>query len=255
MVRTLTLASIVLLATVAGAAPVEPTPKEQAVRTVVRAVAEKAAAIQKLPPKERPTGDALTDTYIRSAAAAALPLDKSVRAPGFLIGLGIALDDSTILSGNPLTKKLCAAAETADERKDRIKNLGSPTIHKRRDLCQHFAVSVALTEIFGPALAELAGVAKERADMKGTSGFSFVDLALDLAGIEFAVRIQKTPGKLDGIAKEFAIADYAPAIDGLSEGLNEAAFQKEFGGPTDPRYTGQVEAIRKRVQAVKAYKE
>lgn len=255
MVRSLALASLGLFATIAAAAPAEPSPKEKAVRVVVRAVADEAAAIQKRPAKERPTGDALTDAYIRSAAAAALPLDKSVRVPGFLIGLGIALDDSTILSGNPLTKKLCAAAESADERKARIKNLGAPTIHKRRDLCQHFAVSVALTEIFGPALAELAGVAKEQADMRGTSGFSFVDLVLDLAGIEFAVRIQKTPGKLDGIAKEFAITDYAPAIDGLSEGLNEAAFQKEFGGPTDPRYKEQIEAIRKRVQTAKAYKE
>ena len=255
MVRALALATVGLFAMVAGAAPVELTPKEQAVRAVVRAVAEKAAAIQKLPPKERPTGDALTDAYIRGAAAAALPLDKTVRVPGFLIGLGIALDDSAILSGNPLTKKLCAATESADERKERIKNLGVPTIHKRRDLCQHFAVSIALTEIFGPALAEIAGVAKEHADSKGTSGFSFIDLALDLAGIEFAVRVQKTPGKLDGIAKEFAIADYAPAIDGLIEGLNEVAFQKDYGGPTDPRYTDQIESIRKRVQGVKAYRE
>ena len=230
-----------------------PNPKEEAVRAVVRAVADRAAELQKLPQKGRPTGDALTEAYIRVAATAANKLDKAVRVQGFLIGLGIALDDSTILSRNPLTKKLCAAAESADERKERIKNLGSPTIHKRRDLCQHFAVSVALTEIVGAGLAELAGVSKELSDMKGTSGFSFIDLCLDLAGIEFATRIQKSPTLLDKLAKEFTVSDYAPDIAGLREDLNEATFKRDFGDVGDARYKEQVEDLRKRVAAVRGY--
>ena len=105
--------------------------KDAGVRAVVQAIAIKAAEIQKLPPKERPTGDDLTDAYVRTAATAAIQLEAAVRVPAFLIGLGIGLDDSTILSSNPLTKKLCAVAESADERKGRIGNLGSPTICKR----------------------------------------------------------------------------------------------------------------------------
>ena len=227
--------------------------KEAGVRAVVQAIAMEAAEVQRLPAKERPVADAITDAYVRAAATAAVQLDEAVRVPAFLIGLGIGLDDSTILSANPLTKKLCAAVENIDERKARIKNLGSPTIHKRRDLCQHFAVSVALTEILGSGLAELAGVSKELSDMKGTSGFSFADLCVDLAGIEFATRVQKTPAMLEKLAKEFTVSDYAPDIDGLREDLNEATFKKDYGSVDDPRYKDQVVDLRKRVAAVKGY--
>ncbi len=254
MLRFFAIAGAVLAGSSALAEEIPLSAKENAVRKVVRAVAEKAIELQKLPQKERPVGDALTDAYIRAAAVAANRIDKAVRVSSFLIGLGIALDDSTILSRNPLTKKLCAAAENAEDRKERIKNLGSPTIHKRRDLCQHFAVSVALTEIVGPQLAELAGLSKELSDMKGTSGFSFIDLCLDLAGIEFATRIQKSPTVLDKLAKEFTVSDYAPDIAGLREDLNEATFKKDFGGVGEQRYKEQVEDLRKRVGEVKGYR-
>ena len=247
-----------------GAVPVDPKPaepvagnrsaKEEGVRAVVQAISKKAAELDALPAAERPAQDALTEAYVRAAATAANKLEEAVRVPAFLIGLGIGLDNSTILSGNPLTKKLCAAVESADERKERLAKLGTPTVHRRRDLCQHFAVSVALTEIVGAGLAELAGVTKELADMKGTSGFSFADLCTDLAGIEFAGRIQKTP-TFDAIAKEFAVVDYVPDIQGLREGLGESRFEKDFGSLTDPRYTQELKSLRKRVQELKAYKK
>ena len=221
----------------------------------MRAIADKAAAIQKLPVKERPIADALTEAYIRVAADSATRIDKSVKASAFLIALGIALDDSSVLSGNPLTKKLCTAAESIDERKERIKNLGSPTVHKRRDLCQHFAVSVALTEILGAGLTELAGVGKEQADMRGKSGFSFADLCADLAGIEFASRVQKDPAMLETLAKGFRVSDYVPGIEGLREGLNEAEFKKDYGGVGDARYKEQLANLRKQVSDVRAYRK
>lgn len=247
-----------------AAVPVDPKPaepatgnrsaKEEGVRAVVQAISKKAAEVDGLPVNERPIQDALTEAYIRTAAAAANKLEEAVRIPAFLIGLGIGLDNSTILSNNPLTKKLCAAVESAEERQERLAKLGTPTMHQRRDLCQHFAVSVALTEIVGAGLAELAGVTKELADMKGTSGFSFADLGTDLAGIEFAGRIQKTK-LLDSIAKEFAVVDYVPDIKGLREGLSESRFEKDFGSITDVRYTQELESLRKRVREVKAYKK
>ncbi len=254
MLRFLTFGWLLLAAPFASGVEEPATPKEKAVRAVVQSVAKKAAEVQKLPLKERLSGDALTDAYIRTAATAANKLDKSVRAAGFVIGLGIALDDSNTLRGNPLTKKLAATAESADERNARIKNLGSPTVHGRRDLCQHFAVSAALAEIVGAGLAELAGVAKEQADKLGGSGFSFADLCVDLAGIEFAKRIQKEPAMLEKLAKDFKVADWVPGIEGLREGLNEAAFQKDFGGVGDKRYQDQLSELRKRVAAVKGAK-
>lgn len=254
MLRPTAISWLMIIACSASGAEDPATPREKAVRAVVRAVAQKAAEVQKLPLKERPSGDALTEAYIRTAATAADKLDKSERVAGFIIGLGIALDDSNTLSGNPLTKKLAAAAENADERKARIKNLGSPTVHGRRDLCQHFAVSAALTEIVGAEFTELAGVVKEQSDSTGSSGFSFVDLCTNLAGIEFAKRIRKDPAVLGKFAEGFEVADWVPGIEGLREGLNEAAFQKDFGGIDDKRYQDQLSELRKRVAAVKGAK-
>jgi len=255
MSRFIAFIGVTITASVAmGAEPMAET-QEQATRRVVQAVAAKAAEIRKRPAKDRPAEDALTEAYIREAARAAGDCEASVRASAFLIGIGIALDDSTTLSANPLTKKLCAAAESAEERKARIANLGSPTIHKRRDLCQHFAVSAALAAIFGPALAELAGVAKEQADMNGTSGFSFADLCVDLAGIELATRLKKSPASLAEMAKEFSAKKYVPSIEGLKEGMNAEQFKKDYGNVSDARYQRELDELRKRVAAVEAYKK
>src|SRR5438270_751158 len=90
---------------------------DEPARAVVAAVKSAAERNAKLPPKERRTGDALTELYIRSAAEAArrLPVDQAVA--GFLVGLGVALDDSKILRRNPLTSALCKRIESDAERK------------------------------------------------------------------------------------------------------------------------------------------
>ena len=93
-------------------------------REVRRAVAEKRSKFGSSLRKERPTGEASTEAYIRAGVIAAGPLDKALRAPAFLTALGIALDDPTTLSNNPPSEKLCATVESAEERKERIENLG-----------------------------------------------------------------------------------------------------------------------------------
>jgi hypothetical protein len=233
--------------------PVQRTPKAEAIRTVVQAITAKAAEASKRSPK--PSDEELTGELVRAAAASALGVPENQRTAAFLVGLGIALDDSTLLRSNPLTKTLCTSVETDDERTRRLEVLGSPTLRTRRDLCQHFAVSMALTDLTGAAGAELAGVTKELLDMKGTSGFSFADLAADLAGIELAKRLQAEPKLLEKWQNEFRTSDYMPTIRGLREGLSEVKFKQDFGSTDDPRYKASVAAIRQSIAELPGWKK
>lgn len=218
--------------------------EQQGVRTVVRAVTAMAKALK----DARPKGDDLTAAYIQAAATAASDLDEKVRVRAFLVGIGLALDDSTILRDKPVVKAIAAVAETDAERKERLAVLGLPTVRGRRDLCQHFVVSAALTELFGASAAEFAGLSKELLDMKGTSGFSFADLAADYSGVEFAAAVAKEPKRVITVAKKFAVDDFVPEVKDLPEGLNEKRFKDDYGGSADSRFTKRVDAIRAAVK-------
>ncbi len=227
--------------------------RDAAVHAVVKAVGDAAKTLAADP--KRPKNDALTVEYIRAAAAAAEGQHENHRAAAFLIGLGLALDDSTILRSNPLTKRMCERVETDAERKDRLAVLGVPTVRGRRDLCQHFVVSVALVQLVGAEAAEFAGLSKELSDLKGASGFSFVDLSADYAGVAFAKEVAADPPRLAKLKDNFAVADWVPAFDGLREGLPEEKFKADFGSPEDKRFKAVVEDIRKRVAALPAHKK
>ena len=228
-------------------------PKEDAIRAVVQAVTRKATELAKRP--DRPKDDKLTAEYVKAAAAVAATQEEDLRAPAFLIGLGITLDDSTVLRKNPVTRKLCEAAESDEERGQRLAALGLPTMHHRRDLCQHFVVSAALAEVQSPALAEAAGLFKELADLNGASGFSFADLAADYAGVAFAQKVKKTPAVLTQLTKEFAVADYVPSVTGLRDGLSRQRFEADYGTAGDPRLTKAMDEVRARVAEMEAYKK
>lgn len=238
-------------------------PKVEATRKVVKAVALRADDLRRLPepaPGEadadgkRPRGDRLTAELVRAAADVAGTLDDNLKAPAFLLGLGIALDDSPLVRSNPAAKEFWEAVETETERKERVASLGVPTVRHRRDLCQHFFVSAALAVHLGPDAAESAGVAKELLDSVRPSGFSFVDLAADLGGIAFAERVRKDPGLVDRYARGFDVADHAPKVDGLVEGLSAAKFLRDYGSADDARFKKAMADVRSRVWAVPANK-
>ncbi len=237
--------------------PIDPatlTDDDKAVGAVVKAVTRRAKQLA-ADEKSRPKGDELTAEYVKAAAAAAAALDEKRQVRAFLLGLGIALDDSTVLRDKPVVKKVVQAAESEDERKERLEVLGRPTVRGRRDLCQHFAVSAALTEMFGAAAAEFAGLSKELSDMKGTSGFSFADLAADLAGIELANAVTREPTLIAGIAKQFVVEDYMPDIAPFAEGLNDVAFKKKYGGTDDDKFKSAMNQVRAAVQKVPAHRK
>lgn len=222
------------------------------IRHVVGAVSAAAARNRRLPTAEstghvrpyRMTGDELTEFLIRNAAVAAgqLPIEQSPRA--FLIGIGVALDSSDVLRSNPLTRSLWKSIESDDEKAERVRQLGKPTMHGRHDLAQHFAVSAALTALLGEKAAESIGLQKELMDARGGSGFSFVDLAADLAGIAFAKAVVEAGTVPKTWETGFQVSDFFPKPTGLEEGYQWNRFAKEFGRPSDPRFQAKLDEIR-----------
>jgi hypothetical protein len=238
--------------------PAELSKQEKAIRRVIRGVTLRAIENAKKPDggaDPKLTGDALTDDLVRTAANVAAGEEESVRLAAFAVGLGLALDDSTILRNNPLVRTLCRNVEPDADRKERVAALGSPTVRQRRDWCQHFVVSVALAELVGPKLAEQAGVAKEVADMAGPSGFSFADLTADFAGVEFYNRLKKDSALLEKVKDKFTVADFMPDQKGVSDGLTRAEFEAQYGSTSDERYKKAVATIRERIAGCPAYKK
>ena len=236
----------------------EPPPavtRSEAVRQVVQAVRFRAIDLKRDPDADKAKGDALTVELLMAAADIAYRLEGPVRVSAFLLGIGIALDDSEVLRGNPLFAGLCKAAETDAERAERVAALGTPTLRGRRDLCQHFVVSAALTANNGATFAEGAGLLKELADRDGTSGFSFADLAADYAGIQLALALAKYPEAVGRFRDGVNLGDYMPDIKGLRESLPAAKFKELYGGTDDQRFKDELARVRKRVTDLPKYKE
>ncbi|MGH7171060.1 MAG: hypothetical protein ACRELG_12345 [Gemmataceae bacterium] len=232
-------------------------------QAVLAAIVKAASENHRLPERNAPgaraplrrSGDDLTVYYVRAAASAARRLPEKEAASAFLLALGIALDESSLLRSNLLTRGLWRKVEPDDARKRRLAVLGSPTLHGRHDLAQHFSVSAALTAAAGPQAAESAGLLKEMLDARGGSGFSFADLSADFAGIAFARRLLDKPSRLADLAKAFRIGDYALAPRGLPEGLTAKQFEKRYGSLKDERFQRLQTDIRKRIEALPGYRD
>jgi hypothetical protein len=191
--------------------------------------------------------DRLTEHYVRRAAAAASRAPADVAPVALLLGLGIALDDSHTLLKNPLTRELSERVETADQRRERCELLAGPTLLDRRDLVQHFFLSAYLAAVVGAPAAEAAGLAKELGDARGGSGFSYVDLAADLAGIAFAERVLRREVPLGELARRFRLADVMPDTAGLPEGLRWTEVQSHFTAEGADTFVRHRDEIRNRI--------
>lgn len=224
----------------------EPETREQGAASVVQAVVVRAESLTRLP--KPPKGDELATEYIRAAAESATKLPDAIQVPAFLLGVGVVFDDGGALRKTPLVGRILRTVEPSAEQRATLRKLGPPTIHARRDLGQHFAISAALVELIGAEAAWSVGLAKELADAKGTSGFSFADLAADAAGVEFGKFLKANPKRLAKLGQEFRLGDFVPSIQGLPEGLSAAKFQQEYGTAEDERFKKQLDEIRGRIE-------
>ena len=126
-------------------------------------------------------------------------------------------------------------------------------MRRREDLAKHFVVSAALTMLIGPQCAEAAGVAKELKDSHGRSGFSFVDLSANLAGVTFATKVRSAKISLTTLATSFAVEDFMPETGNLKEGISWPDFHKMYNSAQDNRFHSAEAAIRKRILAMPGY--
>lgn len=127
----------------------------------------------------------------------------------------------------------------------------------RRDFAQHFTTSAALAVAGGSAVANAVGLFKEIDDADGGSGFSFRDLAADMAGTAFGNRAvvgQEAALAIQSHAmRGLTDAHLMPAVDGLRESLSDTAFNHEFGGVGSEKYKAVVRDIEQRVAALPVY--
>jgi hypothetical protein len=109
------------------------------------------------------------------------------------------------------------------------------TLRGRNDLARHFWVSAGLTIVADAGRAMTIGIGKELMDSTpGGSGFSFVDMMANRAGIMFAGAATSDATAAREmqlqISRGMASDDLLPDIQGLPEGITDVRFRAEFGG-------------------------
>ena len=133
--------------------------------------------------------------------------------------------------------------------------LPAVTLQGRADWAMHWALSAALEVTTGKRVGTLIGEWKELADTRPgaalqvagePSGFSFVDLASDRAGL-FTARQLTDPARLLPARARLLDGDeddlLPPAVLELNDGLTDAEFAARYGALDDPRYAAKVAEI------------
>jgi len=133
---------------------------------------------------------------------------------------------------------------------------GNIGLANRNDLRLHFVFSAALQVMSSSGVSFSIGEFKELLDTeRGGSGFSFVDLAADRAGIrfaEFAVD-EGSARQLHKVAAEFAKeAVFFPSISGLPEGIRQQEFERQ-GGIESEFYKKHLATIEQRIDRLALY--
>ena len=130
---------------------------------------------------------------------------------------------------------------------------------RRTDLRLHFIYSAALKVLGDSGVSFAMGEFKEMMDSgRGGSGFSFVDLTADRAGIRFAeFALDGENGgarRLQSMAiKLIDESTFFPEIDGLPEGISQEQFDNLYGGVDGAFYVEYVKEIDERISRVLLY--
>ena len=130
-------------------------------------------------------------------------------------------------------------------------------LHNRNDLARHFIISAALELLSEQGMSLAIGEFKELMDRgKGGSGYSFVDLAADMSGTEFA-RVATEPSTAlrvqNAVARIQSELEIIPPIDGLPEGLSKQAFTEQYQRVDSEAYLKEVKEIKRRMGLLPLY--
>lgn len=138
-----------------------------------------------------------------------------------------------------------------------LKPLTPPLLRGRNDLARHFLISAALKVLSEQGVTLAIGEFKELMDRAmGGSGYSFVDLTADMAGIEFA-RVATSP--VHAVRVQQLLSDMhdddviMPPVDGLAEGLSKDQFIEQFERVDSDAYLKEVAKIKARLATVPLY--
>ena len=131
-------------------------------------------------------------------------------------------------------------------------------LHNRNDLARHFIISAALELLSEEGMSLAIGEFKELMDRgNGGSGYSFVDLAADMSGSEFAqvaTEISTAVDVQNAMARIQSELEIIPAIEGLPEGLSKQAFIEQYERVDSIVYLKEVEEIKRRISLLPLYK-
>jgi hypothetical protein len=129
-----------------------------------------------------------------------------------------------------------------------------PMLLDRKDLSLHFIFSAAIKLLSQKGISIAVGEFKELMDRgKGGSGYSFVDLAADLAGSHFA-ELAVDPLRAQNLQKIIASTAneslFMVSISDLDEGLSKAEFADQYGMVDSLAYKKVVTEINRRINAL-----
>ncbi len=130
-------------------------------------------------------------------------------------------------------------------------------LYRRKDMAKHFVTSAALAAAGATLLADMIGQEKELFDAKRGSGFSFIDLAGDRAGLRFgqiATASPESARRLQEIIKE--TKDYRvfmPEVRDMPERMNSHVFKTLYGSIYSQRYQNMLKMIDDRINALEIY--
>lgn len=136
---------------------------------------------------------------------------------------------------------------------------GHVVLGGRKDLRLHFLVSAGLKQLADAEIGFVIGEFKELLDSgKGGSGFSFIDLAADRAGLAFSSRATASPEsarKFQSLmARTTDETSYFPDFSDLEEGLDQKHFAEYYADIDSERYVDIVRLIDQRLENLPLYR-
>ncbi len=133
----------------------------------------------------------------------------------------------------------------------------SASLYRRTDMAKHFMASAALAATGAGALAHFLGQEKELMDAKQGSGFSFVDLAGDRAGLRFGKTAVASAAQARLLQQRMAgIKDYTafmPEVRDLPENMSKAIFKQRFNSVYSTKYQAMLRKIDHRIAKLPIY--
>ena len=129
----------------------------------------------------------------------------------------------------------------------------------RGDLSQHFWVSAALVALADESRSLAVGLSKEAMDSTpGGSGFSFVDMAANSAGIRLAAAATRSSQSAhtmqSRIRRGVEVADVLPSLRELPEGIGRDQLQADYGGLSGAETRRLLGEIDRRIAELPLYR-